>query len=98
MISQYNLKPEEMYPLRNLMQIVAKRIKMQGFIVGDKNMGPLHAKEHQEKLQKWISEGTFKTQQSVTVGIDNAIDGFLGMLQGKNFGKAVLQIADLEKE
>ena len=98
MVSQYNLKPEELYPIRNLMQIVAKRLKIQGFIVGDANMGPNYAKEHQEKLQKWISEGTFKAQQSVTVGIDNAIDGFLGMLQGKNFGKAVLQIADLEKE
>jgi NADPH-dependent curcumin reductase CurA len=98
MVSQYNLKPEEMYPIRNLMEIVKKRLKIQGFIVGDKNMGPLYAQEHQEKLQKWIADGTFKAQQSVTVGIDNAVDGFLGMLQGKNFGKAVLQIADLEKE
>ena len=98
MVSQYNLKPEELYPIRNLMQIVSKRLKIQGFIVGDANMGPNYTKEHQEKLQKWIGEGTFKAQQSVTVGIDNAIDGFLGMLQGKNFGKAVLQIADLEKE
>ncbi|KAF2206100.1 NADP-dependent leukotriene B4 12-hydroxydehydrogenase [Delitschia confertaspora ATCC 74209] len=98
MISQYNLKPEEQYPIKNLMQVVAKRIKMQGFIVSDENMGPKHYKDHQEKLQKWISEGTFKAQMSVTEGIDNAIDGLLGMFEGKNFGKAVLQIADLEKE
>jgi NADPH-dependent curcumin reductase CurA len=45
-----------------------------------------------------LSEGTFKAQQSVTEGIDNAVDGFLGMLEGRNFGKAVLQIADLQKE
>ncbi|KAF2174897.1 NAD(P)-binding protein [Zopfia rhizophila CBS 207.26] len=98
MISQYNLKPEELYPIRNLMQIVARRLKLQGFIVGDANMGPRYAKDHQEKLQKWISEGTFKAQQSVTVGIDNAVEGFLGMLKGDNFGKAVLQIADLEAD
>lgn len=98
MISQYNLKPEELYPIRNLMQFVSKRLTMRGFIVSDENMGPKHAKEHQEKLQKWLAEGSFKAQQSVTVGIDNAIDGFLGMLRGDNFGKAVLQIADLEKE
>ncbi|ORY15724.1 hypothetical protein BCR34DRAFT_611987 [Clohesyomyces aquaticus] len=98
MVSQYNLKPEELYPIRNLMQIVGKRIKMQGFIVGDANMGPKYSKDHQEKLQKWISDGTFKAQQSVTVGIDNAPEGFLGMLSGKNFGKAVLQIADLEAD
>jgi NADPH-dependent curcumin reductase CurA len=98
MISQYNCKPGEQYPLRNLMQIVAKRITMRGFIVSDDNMGPRHAKDHQEKLQKWLSEGSFKAKLSVTDGIDNAVDGFLGMLSGKNFGKAVLQIADLEKE
>ncbi|KAF2751504.1 NAD(P)-binding protein [Sporormia fimetaria CBS 119925] len=98
MISQYNCKPEELYPIRNLMQVVAKRLTIRGFIVGDENMGPKHAKEHQEKLQKWLSEGTFKAKMSVTEGIDNAVDGFLGMLKGKNFGKAVLQIADLEKD
>ncbi|USP79216.1 NAD(P)-binding protein [Curvularia clavata] len=98
MISQYNAKPGEQYPIRNLMQVVAKRLTMRGFIVGDENMGPKHAKEHQEKLQKWLSEGSFKSKLSVTEGIDNAVEGFLGMLEGKNFGKAVLQIADITKE
>ena len=98
MISQYNLAPSEYFGVKNLMNVVGKRLKIQGFIVGDANMGPKHAKEHQEKLQKWLSEGTFKATISVTEGIDNAVDGFLGMLQGKNFGKAVLQIADIEKE
>jgi NADPH-dependent curcumin reductase CurA len=98
MISQYNLKPEEQYPIRNLMQIVAKRLTIRGFIIFDESMGPKHAKEHQEKLQKWLADGTFKAKISVTEGIDNAIDGLLGMFEGKNFGKAVLQIADLSKE
>jgi NADPH-dependent curcumin reductase CurA len=97
MISQYNAKPGEQYPIRNLMNVVAKRINMRGFIVSDENMGPKHHKEHQEKLQKWLSEGTFKAKISVTEGIDNAIDGFIGMLEGRNFGKAVLKIADLKE-
>jgi len=32
---------------------VSKRLKMEGFIVGDENFGPKHYKEHQEKMQKW---------------------------------------------
>lgn len=80
------------------MSIVGKRITFRGFIVSDADMGPKYAKDHQEKLQKWIADGTFKAKVSVTEGIDNATDGFLGMLSGKNFGKAVLQIADLEKD
>jgi len=98
MISQYNLTPGEAYPIRNLMQIVAKRIRFEGFIVTDPGMGPKYFDDHQTKLQKWLSEGTFKEATSVTVGIDNAIKGFLGMLKGENFGKAVLQIADLESD
>ncbi|KAH9863582.1 hypothetical protein J1614_009514 [Plenodomus biglobosus] len=96
MISQYNTKPAEQYPIRNLMQVVAKRLTMRGFIVADANMGPKHHKEHQEKLQKWLSEGSFKAKISVTEGIDNAVQGFIGMLRGENFGKAVLQIAELK--
>ena len=33
MISQYNKPPEEAFGVTNLMQVVAKRLKMQGFIV-----------------------------------------------------------------
>lgn len=96
MISQYNVKPGEGYPIRNLMQTVAKRLKMQGFIVGDANMGPKYAADHQKNLQKWIHDGSFKAQMSVTEGIDQAAEGLLGMFAGKNFGKAVLTIAEME--
>lgn len=95
MISQYNLGPEDRYPVRNLMNIVAKRLKFQGFIVGDENMGPKYGAEHQKNVQKWIHEGTYKPQMSVTEGIDNAGEGLLGLFAGKNFGKAVLEISKL---
>lgn len=95
MISEYNTAPAERYPIRNMMNVVAKRIKMQGFIVGDANMGPKYAAEHQKNVQKWIHEGTYKPQLSVTEGIDNAAEGLLGLFQGKNFGKAVLEISKL---
>ena len=98
MVSQYNAKDDsEKYGLKAMTNIVAKRLKMQGFIVADPDMGPKYAADHQRNLQKWIHGGTFKAQQSVTIGIDNAIEGFLGMLKGKNFGKAVLQIEELKQ-
>ncbi|KAI9841431.1 MAG: hypothetical protein M1837_000707 [Sclerophora amabilis] len=96
MVSQYNLKPDEQYGIKSLMSVVAKRLTIRGFIVNDSEMGGVYAAEHQKNVQKWIHEGTFKAQYSVTSGIDDAVDGFLGMLQGKNFGKAILQIADLK--
>lgn len=95
MISQYNTKDiSERYGIRNLMDVVSKRITMQGFIVGDEGFGPAYAQEHQEKVQAWIADGSFKTKLHVTEGIDNAAEGFLGLLKGENFGKAVLKIKD----
>lgn len=96
MISQYNLKPDEIWSIKNIMNLVSKRLTMRGFIVMDANMGPKYAKEHQEKMQKWIHEGTFKSKQSLTLGMDNAVEGFLGMLRGDNFGKAVLVVKELK--
>lgn len=95
MISQYNTPADQHYGVKNLMQVVAKRLTIRGFIVSDKDMGPVYAKEHQEKVQKWIHEGTFKAEMSVTDGIDNAAEGLLGLFQGKNFGKAVLAVSKL---
>ncbi|KAL8959454.1 MAG: hypothetical protein Q9193_003685 [Seirophora villosa] len=97
MISQYNTaSADERYGVKNMTNIVWKRLKMQGFLVGDPDMGPKYAKEHQEKVGKWIHDGSFIVQQSVTNGIDKAVDGFLGMLKGENFGKAILTICELE--
>lgn len=95
MISQYNIKDaSERYGVRNLMYVVSKRITMQGFIVNDPDFGPAYGQEHQEKVQAWIADGSFKTKLHITEGIDNAAEGFLGLLEGKNFGKAVLKIKD----
>ncbi|KAK3319626.1 hypothetical protein B0T19DRAFT_445429 [Cercophora scortea] len=94
MISGYNSAPQDRYPIRNLMHLVAKRLTLRGFIVSDPDMGPKYAKEHQEKVAAWLADGSFKAKLSVTEGIDNAAEGLVGIFQGKNFGKAVLKIKD----
>jgi NADPH-dependent curcumin reductase CurA len=94
MVAEYNKKDEEKYGLKNLFQFIAKRLTMRGFIVGDKNMGPAYIEERNKNVAKWLSEGSFKAKSHITEGMDNAAEGFIGMLQGKNFGKAVLKIAD----
>lgn len=96
MISMYNQKPEDMYPIRNLMRIVANRLTIEGFIVGDERFGPKYQKEHQQKLQQWLADGSFKAKTDVIEGIDKAADGLIGLFQGHNFGKLVLQIAKLD--
>ncbi|KAI1471839.1 NAD(P)-binding protein [Daldinia caldariorum] len=94
MISGYNSPPDQRYGVKNLMQLVVERITMQGFLVFDPEFGPAYFEEHQKQVQKWIAEGSFKAKLHVTEGIDNAAEGFVGMLKGDNFGKAVLKIRD----
>jgi NADPH-dependent curcumin reductase CurA len=88
LISQYNSAP---YPIKNIHNVLFKRITMRGFIVSDADMGPLYAKEHQERLQKWIKDGSFKVLIHETEGIDNAAEGLVGIFHGRNKGKAVLK-------
>ncbi|KAL4766558.1 MDR family NADP-dependent oxidoreductase [Aspergillus foveolatus] len=88
MISQYNSAP---YPIKNIAYVLTKRLTMRGFIVGDAGMGDKYTKEHQENVQKWIKDGSFKTLIHETEGIDNAAEGLVGIFYGKNLGKAVLK-------
>jgi len=95
MISEYNKQEGERYGVTNLMYMVSKRITFRGFIVSDADMGPKYYVERGKNISKWLSEGTFKAKMSITDGIDKGPEGFVGMLQGKNFGKEVLKIAEL---
>ena len=92
MMSQY-VKPDS-HGIRNLMLIVVKRIKMQGFISSDKLQDPSFAPEFYANVPKWIASGELKVKEDVTKGLEKAAEALVGMFEGKNFGKAVVQIAD----
>lgn len=86
---------KERYFMKGMMNILSKRLSIRGYIVADKNMGPMYAEEHARNVSKNIKDGSFKVKLSITDGIDHTAEGFVGMLQGGNFGKALLKIADL---
>ena len=90
MIADYNKPFEEKYGVRNLQMFFEKRLTMRGFIVAD--LQEKYYDEHQKNVQKWIKDGSLKTRLSTTVGMNNAAEGLLGLFEGKNFGKAVLQV------
>lgn len=92
MIEGYNVPADQRYGVKNLYHLFAKQILMQGFLVGQPGFGPAYGAEHQEKLQKWLADGSVKAKLHITEGIDHAAEGFVGMLKGENFGKAVLRI------
>ncbi|KAH8699023.1 putative oxidoreductase [Talaromyces proteolyticus] len=91
LIAGYNKSREEQFPLKNYNYILTKRLTVRGFVVGDKGMGDKYREEHLERVSKWIKDGTFKSITWECQGIENAIDGILGLFNGQNFGKAVLK-------
>ncbi|HTQ34426.1 MAG TPA: NADP-dependent oxidoreductase [Stellaceae bacterium] len=87
MISEYNdVEPQ---PGPSLVAAVRKRLRIQGFIVSD------HAASRPEYLAMaapLVRSGAIKYREDIVDGIDNAPAAFIGLLQGKNFGKLIVKL------
>jgi len=92
MISQYN-RPQDPEPLYNLQTVLWKKIRFEGFIVTDD--APKYSADCIKAFSKLLAEQKIQYKESVTNGIENAAHAFVDMLEGKNFGKAVVKVADL---
>ena len=91
-ISQYNLEKPEPGP-RWLHQLIVKRARVEGMLISD--FAP-HFPEALCDLTGWYREGKLKfAEQVATGGIEAAPAAFIGMLNGKNLGKQLVQISDL---
>jgi NADPH-dependent curcumin reductase len=44
-------------------------------------------------MGEWVSSGRIKYREDVVEGLENAPSAFLGLLQGKNFGKMLVRLA-----
>jgi len=71
--------------------LLRKRIRMQGFIVFD-DYGPRFA-EFAGAMGEWVQEGKIKVREDIVFGLENAPEAFIGLLEGQNFGKLVIQLA-----
>ncbi|MCJ1443986.1 MAG: hypothetical protein MMC23_004486 [Stictis urceolatum] len=90
-VSQYNLKKEEKYGIKNTESFFSKQLEMRGFLVAQYE--PKWFDELKDKVGEWVSKGEMKPTQTFTDGMDNAPRGFVDMLEGKNLGKATLKLA-----
>ena len=93
LISQYNATELPAGPDRlSLLMgtLLVKRIKMQGFIVFD-DYGH-HYNEFAQQMSAWLMEGKIKYKEDIVVGLENAPQAFIGLLQGENFGKVVVKV------
>jgi len=89
MVAEYNdLEPQ---PGPNLMSAVRKRLKIQGFIVSDQWQ---RFAEYRAMAAPLLESGELKYREDIVDGLDRAPEAFIGLLQGRNFGKLVVRLAD----
>ena len=89
LISQYNA--ENPPPGPNLMPLLVKRALIQGFLVGD------YQQRHEEfmnDMSQWLLAGKLKYREDIVQGLQNAPSAFIGLLQGENFGKLIVQVGE----
>ena len=74
-----------------LLTMLRQRVKIQGFIIFDhyRRMGAF-----QQDMRGWLLEGRVRYREELIEGLENAPRGLIGMLQGENFGKLVVRVAE----
>ena len=89
LISEYNAT--ESTPGPNLRPLLVNRVLLKGFIVSDhlSRMG-----EFLKDCGGWLREGRLKHREDVVVGLEKAPEAFIGLLQGKNFGKLLVRVGE----
>lgn len=88
MISIYNAEQPPPGP-RNLFLAVARRLRLQGFIVWDhQDM----AQEFYETMSNWLRQGKVKQRETIIEGLSNAPQALIDMMRGANIGKMLVQL------
>lgn len=72
---------------RNLMQVIGKRLRLQGILVNDHNG---LQQQFVQDVAGWLRSGELRYDETVVEGVENATSAFLGMLRGENTGKMIV--------
>ncbi len=88
MISQYSENGQGQ-DINHMIEAVLRRVTVKGFIVRDHE--DMRA-EFESTVAGWLRSGEVEQLQTVTTGLDNAVEGFLAMLKGGNIGKALIHL------
>ena len=95
LIAQYNAKPGDPpsgpAAVTDLMRAsLTKRLLIRGFIVYDfaDESEAFHA-----EMGEWVRSGEVRYREDVVEGIENAPQAFMGLLEGRNFGKLLVRVA-----
>ncbi|MGZ8410501.1 MAG: NADP-dependent oxidoreductase, partial [Hyphomicrobium sp.] len=88
LIAQYDATTP--MPGPDMISVLRKRLLLRGFIVSD--FAPKQA-DFLRDVGEWVRTGRLKYREDIVDGLEKAPASFLGMLQGKNFGKMLVRTA-----
>lgn len=88
MISTYNGGGEG---VKNLFSLIYGRIRMEGFVATD--FAHLNA-AFVSDMTGWLKAGQIKYEETVLDGFERAPEGLIGLFEGKNTGKMLINVAD----
>jgi NADPH-dependent curcumin reductase CurA len=88
LIAQYNATTS--MPGPDMFSVLRKRLLLRGFIYSDfaAKLG-----DFLRDAGEWVRTGRLKYREDIVEGLENAPAAFLGLLQGKNFGKMLVKMA-----
>ena len=89
-IDQYNATELPTGP-RKLATLIETRATVEGFLVGD--FQP-RFEAATRQLAEWVQTGDVQYRETVTEGLENAPDAFLGLFEGENIGKQLVKVAE----
>ncbi|KAG1046420.1 hypothetical protein G6F46_001668 [Rhizopus delemar] len=90
MISQYNREKPE--PLFNVINVLVKRMTVQGFIIMDH---PDFEEKFLKDVTALLLDGRITYREDIAKGIEKTPEALCNVLRGVNFGKQVVEIAEL---
>ncbi len=92
-IALYNMEETPTGP-RHLYKLIQNRASIDGFLIYDYRHQQAEANE---QLADWLAAGDISHEETVTQGLENAVEAFLGLFEGENIGKQLVQVTEPPK-
>ena len=94
LVAQYNstgdFEGPDRFPVV-MRQVLSKSLSIRGFNQREfESQRPAFYRE----MAGWLGEGAVKYKEDVVAGLEAAPDAFIGLLEGRNFGKLVVKVSD----
>jgi NADPH-dependent curcumin reductase len=94
LVAQYNgVGPADGMDLLpgTMREILAKSLMLRGFIYSE--FFEQHYSEFSREVGTLIAEGRIRYREDIVDGLERAPEAFIAMLEGKNFGKAIVRVS-----